>query len=255
MPFCHLWYKNFTSPVVSPVTNYQVVGSTNGGLGQDNLLYPHILSCIPPDSVKHLVPMSESLVDNGCPKNKPSNNLRVFYQTQENEEKQGFAVCSKGLSQLEDVSLKIIEWIELLRSLGVDKISLHILAVHPNVMKVEKMCIKVSKFLDLTFQVFEYYESLGVLEMREITLSGSQPNDPVETNKFLYQRENRNQKHANERLSINDCFLRNMQKYKYIACMDIDEIIVPKNVSNWSEMIELVEGQTKNKEVQQIQIH
>ena len=87
--------------------------------------------------------MSVSLVENECPKNKPSNNLRVFYQTQENEEKQGFAVCSKGLSQLEDVSLKIIEWIELLRSLGVDKISLHILAVHPNVMKVKTICFKV----------------------------------------------------------------------------------------------------------------
>ena len=117
-------------------------------MGQDNRLYPHILSCIPPASVKHMVPMSVSLVENECPKNKPSNNLRVFYQTQENEEKQGFAVCSKGLSQLEDVSLKIIEWIELLRSLGVDKISLHILAVHPNVMKVEKISIKVSKFLN-----------------------------------------------------------------------------------------------------------
>ena len=107
--------------------------------------------------------------------------------------------------------------------------------------------------LNLTFKVFEYYESLGVLEMREITLSGSQPNDPVETNKFLYQGKNRAQKHANERLSINDCFLRNMHKYKYIACIDIDEIIVPKNVSNWPEMMELVEGQTKNK-VEQIQI-
>ena len=136
LPFCHLWYKNSTSPVVSRVTNYQVVGSTNGGLGQDNLLYPHILGCHPPDSVRHLVPESVSLVETECPRSKPSNNLRVFYDKPESGDKQGFAVCSKSLSHLGDVSMRFIEWIELLRALGVDKIFLKILAVHPNVMKV-----------------------------------------------------------------------------------------------------------------------
>ena len=80
--------------------------------------------------------------------------------------------------------------------------------------------------------------------MRKITLSGSQPNNPVQINKFIYERKNLEQKRANERLSINDCFLRNMQKYKYIACIDIDEIIVPKNMSKLSEMMEQVEGKT-----------
>ena len=136
MPFCHIWYKNSTSPVVSPATNIIPVGRSNA-LGKDGFLYPHILSCNAPDSLKHMVPLSVSLMENECPQNKPSNNLKLYYQTHENDEKQGFAVCSKGLSHLDDVSLKIIEWIELLRSLGVDKISLHIIAVHPNVMKVK----------------------------------------------------------------------------------------------------------------------
>ena len=136
LPFCHLWYKNFTTPVVSPVTNYQAVGSTHGGLGHDSLLYPHLLGCYPPDSVKHLVPESVSLVETKCPRSKPSNNLRVFYDKPERGHKQGFAVCSKSLSHLGDMSMRFIEWIELLRALGVDKIILKILAVHPNVMKV-----------------------------------------------------------------------------------------------------------------------
>ena len=71
-----------------------------------------------------------------CPGGRPSNNLPVFYGKHHSGEKRGIAVCSKGLSQLEDVSLRIIEWIELLRALGVDKIILPILAVHSNVMKV-----------------------------------------------------------------------------------------------------------------------
>ncbi len=52
------------------------------------------------------------------------------------EECEGVAVCSKSLSHLGDVSIRFIEWIELLRAQGVDKIFLKVYAVHPNVMKV-----------------------------------------------------------------------------------------------------------------------
>ena len=52
------------------------------------------------------------------------------------EECEGVAVCSKSLSHLEDVSIRFIEWIELLRAQGVDKIFLKVYAVHKNVMKV-----------------------------------------------------------------------------------------------------------------------
>merc|ERR1719480_407792 len=74
-------------------------------------------------------------------------------------------------------------------------------------------------------KVFRYYESLGFVEMTKITLAGSQPNDPILTNIFMYQSSNPH-KHlwANERVSVNDCFLRNMQKYKYIANIDNDGI-------------------------------
>ena len=79
-------------------------------------------------------------------------------------------------------------------------------------------------------------------------LAGTQPNDPVLTNMFMYQSPNP-YKHlyGNERLSNNDCFLRNMQKYKYIANFDDDEMIMPQNVSTWTEMMQLVKKQTHNK--------
>ena len=136
MPFCHIWYNNSATPVVSPVTNFEEVGSTEDDLGDEDFLYPHILGCYSTDSVKNLFPVSVSLVETECPKSKPSNNLRVFYKTNKSGQKQGVAVCSKGLSHLGDVSIRLIEWIELLRALGVEKIIFHILAVHPNVMKV-----------------------------------------------------------------------------------------------------------------------
>ena len=121
------------------------------------------VGCHPPDSVKHLVPESVSLVETECPRSKPSNNLRVFYDKHESGDKQGFAVCSKSLSHLGDVSMRFIEWIELLRALGVDKIFLKILAVHPNVMKVIYIfsnrfihCALIFRFLNIT-RLSEYW--------------------------------------------------------------------------------------------------
>ena len=125
------------TPVISPVTKYQekknVVRSGHGNLN------PHILGCHPPDSLKHMVPMSVSLVDTKCPRSKPSNNLRVYFDRHESGHKQGIAVCSKWISHFRDLSLRLVEWIEVLRAQGVEKIFLKILAVHPNVMKVRML--------------------------------------------------------------------------------------------------------------------
>ena len=134
LPFCHLWYKNFTAPIVSPARDFYDVDPNKGP--KNYLQYPLILGCYPPDSVKHLVPMSVSLVETRCPKKTPSNNLRVFDDKHESGHKQGFAVCVKHLIQMADMSLRYIEWIELLRSFGVEKIIIKVLAVHPNVIKV-----------------------------------------------------------------------------------------------------------------------
>ena len=130
LPFCHLWYNNSEVPEISPVTNFQNI--YYGG----NYLNPHILGCYPPDSMKHIVPVSVSLVETECPKSKPSNNIQVHFDRHKSGHKQGIAVCSKALTYLGDVSMRIIEWIELLRAQGVEKVILSVLAVHPNVKKV-----------------------------------------------------------------------------------------------------------------------
>ncbi len=40
-----------------------------------------------------------------------------------------------------------------------------------------------------------------------------------------------------ELLELNDCLYRNLYQYEYLAVFDIDEIIVPKNAYNWSQMM------------------
>ena len=62
---------------------------------------------------------------------------RVIYNpVTTTEGKKPFAVCSKGLYfPTVDLSLKLVEWIEVQRALGADKICLSNMEVHPNMMK------------------------------------------------------------------------------------------------------------------------
>ena len=84
--------------------------------------------------------------------------------------------------------------------------------------------------------------------MKKSTLADSQPNDPVLTNMFLFQEkpldENgffQHRHNGNDLLFTNDCFLRNMQKYKYIVNIDDDEIIIPQSMNILSDMLEVLE--------------
>ena len=99
--------------------------------------------------------------------------------------------------------------------------------------------------------MFDYYESLGVLEVTYTTLPDTQPNDPVLTNQFMYEDWAWNpnlQLWRNEPISVNDCFLKNMNMFRYIANFDSDEVIMPTNKTGptWVQMIEVLENATEN---------
>ena len=101
--------------------------------------------------------------------------------------------------------------------------------------------------------MFDYYESLDVLEVTKTTLPDTQPNDPVLTNMFMYQAGNPHlQLWRNEPISVNDCYLKNMNMFRYIVNFDNDEMIVPTNETGptWVEMMEVLENVTKNQACQ-----
>ena len=89
------------------------------------------------------------------------------------------------------------------------------------------------------------------MEFSEITLPGSLPNDPVLTNLWMFDPDDPyndnhdpyNQVWRNEEISVNDCFLKNIHNYKYIANIDNDEIIM-SNHSDWIELISELEDTT-----------
>lgn len=63
-----------------------------------------------------------SVVERQC--DLATNNLRVTYnRLKEGESKKKFAVCVKGLDfPSDDISVRLVEWIEMLNILGADKV-------------------------------------------------------------------------------------------------------------------------------------
>ena len=120
-----------------------------------NYIYLLLVSCL----CLHLqVPLSVSVVENVC--DTATNNLKVRYNKlpEGESKKQNFAVCVKGLDfPTEDLSVRLIEWFELLHLLGANKIFLYNLEVHPNVTKV-----------------LNYYEKKGYVDVTPISLPGKE---------------------------------------------------------------------------------
>ena len=76
------------------------------------------------------------------------------------EKKKDFVVCVKSLSfPTDDVSARLVEWIELLFLQGADKVFLYQLNIHPNVSKV-----------------LDYYEKKEMVDLKPISFAGHQRN-------------------------------------------------------------------------------
>ena len=80
-------------------------------------------------------PFAVSLVRKKC--NQAVNKLQVIFKPPISGKKMDFAVCVKGLDfPQQDISFRLMEWIELLKILGAHKIFFYEYSVHPNAKKV-----------------------------------------------------------------------------------------------------------------------
>lgn len=219
---CLMWFDSIAVPLISPV-NYIYGWYKKWGNYADGHLQPYVMTCKVPrikGLPKNLVPSSVTIVENKC--EKFTNNLKVINNRPVRRER--FAVCVKGLDFLyEDLSVRLVEWLELLRLLGASKVFLYDLEVHPNITKV-----------------LNYYKNDGLVEVTPITLPGDQPNLPGF--RHLYLKKKLTHKRQNELVPYNDCLYRNLYSYDYIALLDIDEIIMPLKHRTWDEMMLEVEN-------------
>lgn len=223
--YCQVWYDQQPKPFISRILEVRPIWQYIWG---HNFKYhfAHFLSCSLPEEHRSRIPRSVSLVSKPC--DKATNNVLVTYDPlKENENKKKFLVCVKGLDfPYVDMSHRLVEFIETLRSLGADKIVMYKLQVHPN-----------------TTKVLEYYVETGYLEYRPFSLTNKVSNLPgyrhLEINKNSYSYM------LHEVVPYNDCIYRHMYQYEYAAVIDIDEILMPLgNNSNWHDLVKL--GEMKN---------
>jgi hypothetical protein len=136
--YCQIWYGgDVKKPLIVPVIEYKHMWVCKWGNCRQGLLQPYLIACKIPNNSPYVkrVPAAVSIVEKPC--ETASNNLRVIYNKPPEQEKKDFAVCVKGLDFLhDDLSVRMVEWIEMLNILGADKIFLYELAVHPNISKV-----------------------------------------------------------------------------------------------------------------------
>ncbi|XP_064080831.1 uncharacterized protein LOC135197717 [Macrobrachium nipponense] len=218
--FCQLWFREHKEPAFAPVSDHTHLSISGGGVYKDGIIQPYMFSCPVPDEYKHTVPQAVSVVENPC--DMATTNLKVNYILPPSGQKEGFAVCVKGVSlPFNDYSVRLIEWLELLFILGVDKVFLYNFDMHPNVTKV-----------------LSYYEGQGRVEITNLPLPGRQPSAFGLMNMFL--KFIGVIKEHQETIPYNDCYLKNIYRYKYISALDIDEIIIPKVTSSWGTLMESI---------------
>ena len=148
-------------------------------------------------------PVSVSLTTSPC--DFAENLLEIVKNQPENGIKKKFGVCVKFTCfDKRDFMIKFVEWVHLLRVLGVDKIHMYNRYVHAD-----------------TYKAMKYFESLDWLEVREFL-------EPFEVPFKHPTDDGRASKRAVEIMTINDCIYRNRELYEYILVVDPDEIPIPR---------------------------
>ena len=129
-----------------------------------------------------------------------------------------FTLCIKGLDFDEDISGKIVAFVELHRILGAELFYFYVLNVHENVLRVLRL-----------------YERSNVIRWFNLTLPGDLPNEKVLRRRFLS--ENIWIKRRMELIPYNHCFYDNLHRSEFVVPIDIDEAIVPSRRKSWHELL------------------
>lgn len=220
--FCHLWYDDHPLATIVQADLKEIWIQQFDRLPPRDTYHSYLISCpVPRPYNTH--PSHVSVSQEAC------SPLSTFLAVQEEglkERRRGFVkepyvVCVKGMNFHDDISYRLIEWIELTILLGASCIDFYVYSINDNVRNV-----------------LNYYDSIGRANIINITLPGDQPNDSIY--RSVYLKENLWQKRRNELVTYNDCLYRNMYLYNFIVPIDIDEVLVPVNVYTWSEMFKIL---------------
>lgn len=220
--YCQLWFPNDNEPqteLATPVYGWEPAwGGPTMGVNE-----PYILTCScrrhPPE--KETAPVAVSVATAPCGdatnvldvQNAPFDE-EISKRTPPQRNNSSIAVCLKWLHYRSDISASLVEWLQLIKHFGAERVYIYILRIHPNVRKVLK-----------------YYADQGFVVVTEI-------DHPPQISGLKQSRGSRDFRDLRrELLPLNDCLYRNLFRHSWLLAIDLDEIIVPPSSETWPSMI------------------
>ncbi|KAF1761959.1 hypothetical protein GCK72_010218 [Caenorhabditis remanei] len=215
----------FTHTSYSTVKGYIREIWQTGWDPRDSFQVPSLITCPISRRIENKDEMSVSLTRRPCLSTE--NTIEVIKKPvfSGNETRKDVAVCVKGLDYQEDISDRLLEWIEMQYVFGADTVTIY----HFHLS-------------EKTHKVLEYYKEKRKLQVIPLSLPSGNPNNPLERSAFL--KANRPQKRRHELLPYNDCFYSHIHTHRYVLILDIDEIIVPIEHDNYGDLLRNFELKT-----------
>ncbi|XP_068228445.1 uncharacterized protein [Palaemon carinicauda] len=218
---CSLWYKQLPNLIIIEAEAQEIWLQQWNPNPEADMHHAYLFTCPIPLEIKkkgifpEYVSLSSKICENLTTKLPLKEEVNVLKQRKQ----KSFVVCVKGMDFAQDLSVRLVEWLELLFILGADKVFFYKYSLHKNMERV-----------------LEYYEKMKKVEVVPLTLPGDQPNN-VDLRRSYLKRAIW-QKRRNELVPYNDCLYRNMYDYEYIIPLDIDEVIMPIKSHNWSSLLD-----------------
>ncbi|XP_043678744.1 uncharacterized protein LOC122634158 [Vespula pensylvanica] len=222
--FCTVWYEEERGRVrsysmealVSPIWLEEWGGETDSYTGI-------LVSCQLPSLEGYTAYPSRVYVGaTSCYEN-PSHSLAIFRDNETQKDysssnSKRFTLCIKGLDFDEDISEKLVAFVELHRILGAGLFYFYVFDVHENVLKVLRL-----------------YERSNVVRWFDLTLPGDLPNDKNDRREFF--NNDIWTKRRMELIPYNHCFYENLRRTEFVIPIDVDEAIVPVKRKSWHGLI------------------
>ena len=203
--YCNLWYEDKDQVISIGPAIYKVIYPS---LAHGSMWTSHFILCeLPSEGKADGVPYAVSVTPTQC--GKPKNILMILNRIPTPmDQKRGHALCMPPLYNRFQNWTTVVEQFEIHRLLGVNAITMYTFSVSKETMKA-----------------LEFYAETQSSESFEIHLI------PWRFPGGLFVR------YLIQIGAINECYYRMRNKYKYITITDLDEVIVPRMVHTWPELM------------------
>lgn len=199
--FCTLWYADIDLPVSVGPAIYDIIYPS---LSHTDMWVAHFVLCPMPVLGGIGAPYAVSVTARSC--ESPSNALMLLNRLPVSTGQFSLAACFPPVyGKFVDWTL-FVEWIELYRLLGMNTAFFYNYSMDGD----------VSRVMDMYREERSYY--VDVVQWKF-------PSDKLTS-------------YFGQRSAINDCLYRAGHTHKYVAVVDLDEVMTPRQHFNWSEMMQ-----------------